>query len=50
MMTPETANLAIRFMERAQLTGQEVPAFNKVMQELYDAAKPSAEDSPNELS
>lgn len=33
-MSPETANLAIQFMQRVQLTGQEVPAFNAVMRAL----------------
>lgn len=33
-MTPEVANLAIQFMQRVQLTGQEVPAFNAVMRAL----------------
>lgn len=33
-MEKEIAKAAMQFMMRAQLTGQEVPAFNAVMQEL----------------
>lgn len=39
-MNQELAKAAIQFMLRVQLTGQEVPAFNAVMQALHEIAKP----------
>jgi hypothetical protein len=44
-MKPEIAQLAVRFMERVQLQGQEVPAFNVVMQALAETAQAPAADA-----
>lgn len=41
-MNQEIAKAAIQFMLRVQLQGQEVPAFNSVMQALHEIAEPSA--------
>jgi hypothetical protein len=38
-MTPEIAKLALQFMLRVRLEGQEVPAFNAVMASLTAATK-----------
>lgn len=38
-MTPEQANLAMRFLERVELKGAEVPAFTHVMAGLSNIAK-----------
>lgn len=35
-MTPEIAQVAQQFMLRVQLQGQEVPAYNAVMQALQE--------------
>ena len=35
-MTPELAQAAIQFLMRSQLSGNEVPAFNLVMQALHE--------------
>ena len=43
-MNKEIAEAAMKFMMRVQLTGQEVPAFNAVMQELDDLSR--GEDKP----
>ena len=39
-MTPEIAKIALQFMQRLQLTGQEVPAFNAVTEQLQELASP----------
>lgn len=44
-MKPEIAQIAVRFMERVQLQGQEVPAFNVVMQALAETAQAPAADA-----
>lgn len=49
-MKPETAQLIIRFMERVQLQGQEVPAFNAVMQALAETMQVSAPDDAQSSS
>jgi hypothetical protein len=40
-VTPETANLALQFLARCQLQGNEVPAFSQVIQELDEIARPA---------
>jgi hypothetical protein len=44
-MTPEIAKLALQFMLRVRLEGQEVPAFNAVMAALNAATKVEAKPS-----
>lgn len=39
-MTPELAQAALQFMQRVQLQGQEVPAFNAVCAALREELKP----------
>jgi len=47
-MTPEIAQATIQFMLRVQLHGQEVPAFNAVMQALQSMLKePVAQEPTN---
>lgn len=38
-MNQEIANAAIQFLLRAQLQGQEVPAFNAVMNALHEISQ-----------
>lgn len=38
-MTPEAARLALQFLARVQLTGQEVPAYNFVASALERIAE-----------
>lgn len=45
-MTPEIAKAAMQFMMRVTLEGQEVPAFNTVMQSLSEISASGAEKSP----
>jgi hypothetical protein len=40
-MTPETAKLALQFLARCQLQGNEVPAFTLVVQELDAIVRPA---------
>lgn len=40
-MTPEEAKAGMQFMLRAELRGQEVPAFNTVMQALSEISNPA---------
>lgn len=39
-MTEETAKVALQFMQRVQLHGHEVPAFNAVCAALLEELKP----------
>lgn len=39
-MNPEVAKAAMLFLQRVQLTGGEVPAFNAVAQALQDVVDP----------
>lgn len=43
-MTPELAQAALQFMQRVQLQGQEVPAFNAVCHALLNIAQKPAEE------
>ena len=40
-MEQKTAEAIMQFMQRVQLTGQEVPVFNHCMAELIQIARPS---------
>ena len=40
MMDKDTAELILRFLERTELRGGEVPAFNKCVAELQKIVKP----------
>lgn len=44
-MTPEMAQLILQFMQRVELKGAEVPAFNQAVAALADEAKPPEEVS-----
>lgn len=39
-MNQQLANIALQFLSRTQLKGDEVPAFNAVMAALSDIANP----------
>lgn len=47
-MTPEIAGYAIQFMQRIQLQGAEVPAFNVVMNALTEITEQPAETAEGE--
>lgn len=42
-MNQEIAKAAIQFMLRVQLQGQEVPAFNAVMESLHEIVRDQAQ-------
>lgn len=44
-MTSELAKLALQFMQRVQLQGAEVPAFNAVCASLREVAEKTACDT-----
>lgn len=48
-MSPEIARIAIQFMQRLELRGNEVPAFVAVMQELDRLASNKEMPKPNEI-
>ena len=46
-MNKDILELLHQFMQRVELRGNEVPVYNKVMQELTKAIQTNAQDPPN---
>jgi len=45
-MTPQTAHMALQFLQRVQLSGAEVPAYNRVLAEMTADAQGHTHGEP----